>query len=427
MDNDFAREEVASALLKLSEMGADNDNRLLPAPGELSPPTSDDEDDLNAPIFAQFAEHGTQNCIKTMTNFEEAEIMKIWEAVREPIEQQFLTGRGKKSECAPLDQFFLMLCVLKHAGSWSYHAEIFKFKPVTFERMITKMIRATSTASYSVTVKRLESLMSMKYLKECDDRFTSFPHALYATDVIFTHANRPVGTMRDARPYYSAKHKLHGYKTEMSVLPNGICIGISKHRRGGVPDIEIFKENLSFHETVLKKKDEDSVASDEEDAGEAEPECRWAVLMDKEYQGAQRSVRAVIPVKKPIGGHLTRMQRDNNFRIGKDRVIVENYFGRLTSLWSIFSTRFKLSEDIFDTVTRICVALTNHHVISNPLGDNDVQVYQQHRKNVYTDGTLALLKRKRQQQKYRKRSSHRTLMNNCPRVNSDDSDSDASA
>lgn len=100
--------------------------------------------------------------------------------------------------------------------------------------------------------------------------------------------------------------------------------------------------------------------------------------MDKGYQGAQRKVRAVIPTKKPIGGLLIRAQKDKNFRIGKERVIVEMFFGRLTSLWSFFSTRFRWSEEIFDTVTRLCVALTNHNVLCNHLRETDLQIYHQH-------------------------------------------------
>lgn len=74
-----------------------------------------------------------------------------------------------------------------------------------------------------------------------------FQKSLYATDVTFHNGNGPVGGMRESRTYYSSKHKLHEFKTDMSVLPNRIFIEVSLHARGGVSDIQIFKNNISFH------------------------------------------------------------------------------------------------------------------------------------------------------------------------------------
>ncbi|KAE8965604.1 hypothetical protein PR001_g28675, partial [Phytophthora rubi] len=60
----------------------------------------------------------------------------------------------------------------------------------------------------------------------------------------------------------------------------------------------------------------------------------WALLADKGYQGLSSHFRAITPNKKQPGETLSIEQLEENDRIAHDRVLVENYFGRLTSLSS---------------------------------------------------------------------------------------------
>lgn len=85
--------------------------------------------------------------------------------------------------------------------------------------------------------------MGILSLKTENEGFISFPHALYSNDVEVQNDNRTKENMRKPKPYFSAKHKLYGYKTEMRVLTNGICVHVTGHERGGVPDIESFKKS----------------------------------------------------------------------------------------------------------------------------------------------------------------------------------------
>lgn len=63
--------------------------------------------------------------------------------------------------------------------------------------------------------------------------------------------------------------------------------------------------------------------------------------MEKLYQGASKFVGEITPTKKPIGRPLTRTERDNNYEVRKDLVLVENCFGRLSVLWSIITNNYK--------------------------------------------------------------------------------------
>ncbi|RHY23011.1 hypothetical protein DYB36_010155, partial [Aphanomyces astaci] len=101
------------------------------------------------------------------------------------------------------------------------------------------------------------------------------------------------------------------------------------YHKGSVSDKAIFDDNLDFHRTNLTKHPSEMEMTDTD--GRVE---QWAVLADKGYQGIQHEVRAVLPTKKPSGGFLTFDQQCTNDRIATDRVVVENYFCRLNTLWA---------------------------------------------------------------------------------------------
>ncbi|RHZ38007.1 hypothetical protein DYB26_012775, partial [Aphanomyces astaci] len=84
-----------------------------------------------------------------------------------------------------------------------------------------------------------------------------------------------------------------------------------------VSDKTIFDENLDFHTANLCKEATDMDLADADDLG-PDRELRWAVLLDKGYQGAQRDVRTVLPLKKPMGGILTFVELRRNDRIASD-------------------------------------------------------------------------------------------------------------
>lgn len=53
-------------------------------------------------------------------------------------------------------------------------------------------------------------------------KFGNYPTAHYATDVTFQQANCPSVNIQEEKKYYSGKHKLYGFKVEVSVLANSL-------------------------------------------------------------------------------------------------------------------------------------------------------------------------------------------------------------
>ena len=66
-----------------------------------------------------------------------------------------------------------------------------------------------------------------------------------------------------------------------------------------------------------------------------------AVLVDKGYMGLSSELRAIMPRKKPRLGNMAPNDVWRNRRVSSDGVIVENFFGRVCSLWKVSYATFK--------------------------------------------------------------------------------------
>ncbi|ETV92761.1 hypothetical protein H310_12991 [Aphanomyces invadans] len=239
-------------------------------------------------------------------------------------------------------------------------------------------------------------------------RFETYAYGRYATDVTFQQTNIPVGSYAEKKLYYSGKHHLYGHKVEVSVLPNGMEINCTRHYKGSVADKTIFDENIEFHRTNLSKRPSEFDMSDETVPGERH--SQWAVLADKGYQGIQRDVRAVIPTRKPAGGMLTFEQQATNDRIATDRVVVENFFGRMKSLRAVSSDIYRWSRKNYDIIFQTCVALTNVHLRFNPLRAEDGDVNVQYVNRLNAIGSKMIKDKKKAQATYREKRRTRLSM-----------------
>lgn len=66
------------------------------------------------------------------------------------------------------------------------------------------------------------------------DRFIeNIPYARYACDARFHETNSPPGLkFSEPKRFFSEKHKVYGFKVEVSVLPSGICVYTGAHVPG---------------------------------------------------------------------------------------------------------------------------------------------------------------------------------------------------
>lgn len=405
-DLHISTDEAAAALQLLADGQLQREEELTDYPTEAIHSDSDEETDSPSPILDSFYHAGRSDGILTMINLNIRAFNQFWEAVRQEMENAFVRGRGRKTPYKAKDILFMTLTVLKHGGHWDHTARIFKIHTTCFERLVTKAIKAISGPVYEKLVIAEVENLPMKTVVEGGRAFRHFPCARYATDVTFQQSYRPSGSMQEGKKYFSGKHKLYGVKVEVSVCATGIALFCSDHVPGSVADIDVFYKNMDLHQDALRKK---SNERDLVDVGPLLDEYGdyWAVLLDKGYQGVMENVRGIHPKKKPQHGQLNLDDERNNKAISSDRILVENYFGRLCNLWNIMSAKYRWSGDLYDQIFRLCLGLTNWHIKRHPLRREDLDFYQQIKNKHYQIGESILSKRKATQQRYRARRRSR--------------------
>ncbi|KAE9113427.1 hypothetical protein PF005_g9790 [Phytophthora fragariae] len=322
--------EVAQGVSALAQLDADRKAHRESVSG-VNIDDYDEEADSPSPIYHSFLRDDASNVSK-LTNFAPIEFERLWTCLHGYLRDHWNVGRGRKCTQRPKDMLFMFLASLKHCGKWDVVASVFKIKPPTFQKMIMSFASVVSSFLYEMFAVSAADKYTMETL---GNTFRNNPCARYATDVIFQQTNMPSGQMKEPSAYYSENHHLHGYKVEVSVLPNGLAINCTNHFSGSEADIDIFRNNAKFHQQHLLKSNKEKELVDDGALRDKYPET-WVVLADEGYQGLVEDFRAITPFKKPRMGCLTIEQVNTTDGIARDRAIVENYFGRLGTLWAVF-------------------------------------------------------------------------------------------
>jgi hypothetical protein len=105
---------------------------------------------------------------------------------------------------------------------------------------------------------------------------------------------------------------------------------------------------------------------------------------------------------------------ERNRRVSSDRVLVENYFERVCSLWAIMYRTYKWKEKRFDSLSQMCFALTNCHVRSMPLRGEDGKYYESVLARNYSMGQETARNRRITQEQYRARQERRLSYQTSP-------------
>ncbi|OWZ01313.1 hypothetical protein PHMEG_00027327 [Phytophthora megakarya] len=254
---------------------------------------------------------------------------------------------------------------------------------------------------YDTFVKVEETRWTMRELMLTRSTFKNFPYTRYASDVTFQHSDQPTGNFNEAKKFYSRKHHLYGHKVEVSVLPKGIAINCIAWSPAATSDYNVFLDNVEFHHSAMQKLEGEADLNDEGPAQDRF-ENDWAILVEKGYQGLQRGFRTIQPKKKARGAPpLSADENRENDRISHDRVIVENFFGRLKSLWGVYSHKWAWDRNTYNMNFRVCLAATNFHVGCNPLRREDGEYYRRHESRLIKIGTYIEEAKKRKREQYR--------------------------
>ncbi|ETV66667.1 hypothetical protein H257_16969 [Aphanomyces astaci] len=150
---------------------------------------------------------------------------------------------------------------------------------------------------------------------------------------------------------------------------------MSPHVPGSVADVTLIRSRLDEHQRFLSKEASESIINDNGELFRGHPNS-WALLVDKGYIGLTASLRYIHPKKKPTGGALDRHDLDRNKEVSSDRVIVENFFGRVSMLWKVSYATFVWGEKLYDDIQRLTFSLTNFDASLLPLRLEDHDGYR---------------------------------------------------
>lgn len=321
-------------------------------------PQDEKDDEEESKIYSKFANRGTE-AIKTMTGFLISEFLELYSVVQNNLKAR---GRGRKPEISTLDSFFLTLVMLKHHEKWDKFALTYEAKKTTAYSAVKRTLERILEPLCNALIR---TMFHDEQLKR-NIKFDDFPEVALVVDVTFQTRTRPKMLFKDAQFYYSGKHDAYGYKTEVAHLPNGQAVFVSKTYGGSVHDFTIFKDNIETYELFLQKRGLDHTIDDNGELKKEYPKY-WSLMADKGYQGANEIIRSIIPTK----GANTKEEKIRNNKIAKNRVICENFYGRMKNLFKIMSDKYTWQEDSYSNVFNICVALTNYHITKYPLRNEE--------------------------------------------------------
>jgi len=91
------------------------------------------------------------------------------------------------------------------------------------------------------------------------------------------------------------------------------------------------------------------------------------ILGDKGFAGLQQHINALIPIKQTSTRILSLAEKELNLNIAKTRVLVENFFGRLKVVWSVFAGNAAMHAQHLDERFHLAAHLTNFHLVEKPL------------------------------------------------------------
>ncbi|RHY82233.1 hypothetical protein DYB26_008986 [Aphanomyces astaci] len=337
----------------------------------------DDEDyDSTSPVLDAFIKTRGPAVVHELTNFSLSEFNLVWKDLQSSVSQEWNVGSGRKCEVSGRDMLFMTLTSMNHCGSWDVVSVVFKEKSPTFSKRVNTFLAAIHPTLRAKYIDTVLDKYSMQHLHTSGHRFNNFPSALYAVDVTFQRTNAPAGSFNEKKRFYSKKHGQYDLKVEASVLPNGLAIN----------------SNLDFHQDKLKKIGEEDDMLDDGPMQEEYPRS-WALLADKGYQGLHRQLRAITPMKRPAGGLLSAADMAVNDKIASDRVIVENFFGRLKTLWSVVGDTYTWKRENYDPYFQTCVAFTNLHIRFLPLREVDGDELHRHVNGLLSSGQKKKAKR----------------------------------
>ncbi|KAH7832376.1 putative DDE superfamily endonuclease [Monocercomonoides exilis] len=267
---------------------------------------------------------------------------------------------GKRRVIEKLDdQLFLLL-------------NFFHFGSPTVSHLITSPFLKTQDATIRLIHSFLQSVkvsLSDVFLTFRPDRIRGMEEVALVLDCTVLPVNKTGKEFNCGSDCFSGKHKIYCVKVEVGVNPKtGTASTVSKVHGGAVHDYVVFREHYSQFAARL-------------DGGK--------IMADSAYIGAKSELGAIIT--KPVGTP----------ELAAHREIVERFFGRLKTLFTIFRRPWPLKISSIAEYFYVAFCLTNYHILQNPLSEEDFEANQLFLSDLITKAEQKRQKKELANEKYK--------------------------
>ena len=265
-------------------------------------------------------EHGS-NYIKDLTGLTEAQFSEIFDVCKGTINYDGPGRRYSDLKCR------LLMYITWLTSGWTVKelAMFFHISRSAMQRTLNYMMSGTVEALKAQYLPATKDCITLK------NSFEHFPAAIGAVDASLILVQKPKD--RETRDcVYSGKHHLHGKKVQVVVSSDSLAIHFTKAFDGRRHDSAIFRES-GLAEFLEKRRK----------GGFGLRKAHPPLLADSSYIGLMDVYEELLVSKKrKPGTGLSKGDAEWNKKLHSDRIIVENYFGRLKCYFGILSRPYRV-------------------------------------------------------------------------------------
>lgn len=291
-------------------------------------------------------------------------------------------GKGRKPQIAQKDVFIILLHFFRRYPRLEEMSAALGMTASKLSKIIDKAINAAFERYVPLLINRPAETIDLP-----TDQ--NVPECGYIVDATVQRILVPTGTFEQKKQWFSGKHGSYCLKSQVITDMKGAAIMVNSGYVGSIHDMHIFRETMEeWHRIAI-----------------LHPKTPQKVLADKGYQ-ANDVPELVTPIKG-TPDKLSRQDNAFNERIGKTRIVVENFFGRLKNRYAIIGSVYRHSHELYPKIFNLCCAFTNFEIrlCGHGLRKEDGDWYSK----FYTNDIEAMRNRALDQKDKRKRARERRI------------------
>ena len=163
----------------------------------------DDDIDSSSPLMDMYIhQNGGNSIVKTMTPFNYREFKRLWDKVGVDFIVGMTNQKGPNTTTKPKDILFIILSVLKDPCTWDKLGANFGMSGQKAQRIVMKGVEVLAPLLKDLFTREVnkDSFDALR-IRDC----VHYPYVHHITDATVLEINRPAGTHKESKPYFSGK------------------------------------------------------------------------------------------------------------------------------------------------------------------------------------------------------------------------------